>query len=143
MPVIHLSTHDTHDTRRAGSGLLDVLQEWRDTDGVAVPESHVPERRAIEANRALIELAVGALMARYGVDRFKAFALIVRWSRLTHTPVHRLVQTVVHDLDEVDAHTDARHRPLIRWLEGSGRPRLRTRAAGAAKEGSGATAYAA
>jgi hypothetical protein len=29
-------------------------------------------------------------MPRYGMEHFRAFALIVRWSRLTHTPVHSL-----------------------------------------------------
>ena len=114
MPVNHLPTHEA---RHPGSGLLDALQEWRDADRVAVPESHVPERRAIEANRALIEQAKGALMLRYGMDHFQAFALIVRWSRLTHTPVHSLAETLVHGLGEANTHTDARHRPLIRWLE--------------------------
>jgi hypothetical protein len=115
MTVNHLPTHEA---RHPGSGLLDALQEWRDADHVAVPESHVPERRAIEANRALVEQAKGALMLRYGMDHFHAFALIVRWSRLTHTPVHSLAETLVHGLGEANAHTDARHRPLIRWLEG-------------------------
>jgi hypothetical protein len=107
----------THQARHPDSALLDALQEWRDADRTAPAESHVTEHRAIDANRALIEQAKGALMLRYGMDHFQAFALIVRWSRLTHTSVHSLAETLVHGLGEANTHTDARQRPLIRWLE--------------------------
>jgi hypothetical protein len=105
----------TNEARRPGSGLLDALEQWRDADGSAPSQASGLEHRAIDANRALIEQAKGALMLRYGMDHFQAFALLVRWSRLTHTPVHSLAGTLVHGLGE--ANTDARHRPLIRWLE--------------------------
>jgi hypothetical protein len=107
----------TTEARHPGSGLLDALEQWRDADMTAPSESHGLEHRAIDANRALIEQAKGALMLRYGIDHFQAFALLVRWSRLTHTPVHSMAETLVHGLGEANAFTDARHRPLIRWLE--------------------------
>ena len=107
----------TTEARHPGSGLLDALEQWRDADMTAPSESRAPAHRAIDANRALIEQAKGALMLRYGMDHFQAFALIVRWSRLTHTPVHSLAETLVHGLGEADTYTDARHRPLVRWLE--------------------------
>ncbi len=115
MTVHHFPT--TNEARHPGNGLLDALQEWQDADRAAPSGSHVSEHRAIDANRALIEQAKGALMLRYGMNHFRAFALIVRWSRLTHTPVHSLAETLVHGLGEARSHTDARHRPLIRWLE--------------------------
>ena len=107
----------TNDARHPGSGLLHALEQWRDADGTAPSPAHDLEHRAIDANRALIEQAKGALMLRYGMDHFQAFALLVRWSRLTHTPVQGLAETLVHGLGEANTFTDARHRPLIRWLE--------------------------
>jgi hypothetical protein len=107
----------TNDARPPGSGLLHALEQWRDADGTAPAPAHDLEHRAIDANRALIEQAKGALMLRYGMDHFQAFALLVRWSRLTHTPVQSLAETLVHGLGEANTFTDVRHRPLIRWLE--------------------------
>jgi hypothetical protein len=117
MSVHHLFP-PTNDARHAGTGLLDALEQWRDADRTIISESHVPEHRAIDANRATVERAKGALMRRYGMDTLQAFALMVRWSRLTHTPVHTLARTLVHGVDEPDPQPAWRHRLLIRWLEG-------------------------
>ena len=115
MSVQHL--FPTNDVRHRGTGLDDALHQWRDTAWTATCECHVPEHRAIEANRATIERAKGALMRRYGMDTFQAFSLMVRWARQTHTPVHTLARTLVQGLDEADPQPEHRHRPLIRWLE--------------------------
>jgi hypothetical protein len=116
MPVDHL--FPANDARHSGTALLDALQQWRDTAWTATSECHVPEHRAIAANRAIIERAKGALMRRYGMDTFQAFSLMVRWARQTHTPVHTLAKTLVQRIDEADPQPERRHRPLIRWLEG-------------------------
>ena len=108
---------DLLSSNQPGAGLLDSLQEWRDADWSSTSECHVPERRAIDANRAAVERAKGALMQRYGVDRVQAFSLMVRWARLTHTPVHTLARTLVQRIDDPDPQPIWRHRPLIRWLE--------------------------
>lgn len=115
---VHQLLPTANEARRAGTGLLDALQQWRDADWTCASESHVPERRAIDANRATIESARGALMRRYDMDTFQAFSLMVRWSRLTRTPVHTLARTLVQDIDEADPQPQWRHAQLIRWLEG-------------------------
>ena len=108
----------TNDARHPGTGLFDALHHWRGADWTSTAESHVPEHRAIEANRATIERARCALMRRFGMDTFQAFSLMVRWSRLTKTPVHTLARTLVQGIDEADPQPERRHRPLTRWLEG-------------------------
>lgn len=115
MSVYHLVP--TNDASHSGTGLLDALNEWRDTAWTANSECHVPEHRAIDAHRAAIERAKGALMRRYGVDTFQAFSLMVRWARQTHTPVHTLAMTLVQGIAEADPQPERRHRPLTRWLE--------------------------
>ena len=117
MSVHHLLP-PTNDARHPGTGLLVALQQWRDADWSSTSESHVPERRAIDANRATIERARGALMRRYGMDTLQAFSLMVRWSRLTQTPVHTLARTLVQGVGEADPQPERRHRLLTRWLEG-------------------------
>jgi len=117
MPVHHVLL-PTNEARHPGAGLFDALHQWRETAWTATSECHVPEHRAIDANRATIERAKGALMRRYGMDAFQAFSLMVRWARLTHTPVHTLARTLVQGIDEADPQPERRHRPLIRWLEG-------------------------
>ena len=92
----------SNDAHHPGAGLLDALQQWRDTAWTATSECHLPERRAIDANRATIERARGALMRRYGVDTFQAFSLMVRWARQAHTPVHTLAKTLVQGIDDAD-----------------------------------------
>lgn len=108
-----------NEARHPGAGLCDALLQWRDADWATTSsECHDPERRTIDANRATIELAKGALMRRFGLDTIQAFSLMVRWARLTHTPVHTVARTLVHGIDEADPQTERRHRPLVRWLEG-------------------------
>jgi hypothetical protein len=114
---VHSLAPPTQDVRHAGAGLLDALQQWRDADRTSTFESHVLERREIDANRATVERAKRALMRRYGIDGFQAFSLMVRWSRLTRTPVHTLARTLVQGVDEADPQPEWRHRLLVRWLE--------------------------
>lgn len=107
-----------NEARHPGTGLCDALLQWRDADWTSTSECHIRERRAIDADRATIELAESALMRRFGLDRIQAFSLMVRWARLTHTPVHALARTLVHGIGEAEPQTERRHHPLIRWLEG-------------------------
>ena len=115
MSVHHL--FPANDSPHPDTGLLDALQQWRDPAWTPIIESHVPERRAIDANRVAVERANGALMRRFGLETFQAFSLMVRWSRLTRTPVHTLARTLVQGIDEADPQPEKRHRLLIRWLE--------------------------
>jgi hypothetical protein len=105
------------DARHSDTGLFDGLSRWRDTDWTATSECHVPEHRAIDANRATIERAKGALMRRHGMDAVQAFSLMVRWARQTHTPLHTLAKALAQVIDEADPQPERRHHPLIRWLE--------------------------
>lgn len=115
MPTHHLPAADN--TRPPSGGLLDSLQRWRDADRAAEPESVIPGLRVIDAHRATIERAKAALMLRYELDPLPAFAVLVHWSRLTHTPVHTLAETLVHGLRNANPWTVIRDRQLIRWLE--------------------------
>ena len=49
--TVHQLLPTTNDARHPGTGLIDALQQWRDTAWTATCESHVPEHRAIDANR--------------------------------------------------------------------------------------------
>ena len=117
MSVDHLLV-PANEARHPSAGLCDALLEWRDADWTSTSECRLPERRTIDANRATVELAESALMRRFGLDRIQAFSLMVRWARLTHTPVHRLARTLAEAIGEADPQTERRHHPLIRWLEG-------------------------
>ncbi|GAB3256813.1 ANTAR domain-containing protein [Nocardioides dilutus] len=116
MPV-HRLLLPTNDSRHPDTRLFDALLQWRDSAWTATSECHVPERRAIDANRATIERAKGALMQRYGMDSFQAFSLMVRWARQTRTPLHTLAKTLVQGIDDADPQAERRHRTLTRWLE--------------------------
>lgn len=99
----------THRTSPAHEDLFEVLRRWRlDPD--------VPARRLIDANR-VVEQAKGALMLRYGIDSPQAFAVMVRWSRLTRTSVPVLAHTLMHGICERNPGTETRQRTLVRWLE--------------------------
>ncbi len=56
-------------------------------------------------------------MLRYGIDSHQAFAVLVRWARVTHTPVHIVAHTLVHGICQGNPRTALHQRPLIRWLE--------------------------
>lgn len=113
----HLPPVPASEAQHPGTGLCEALLQWRDADWTPTAECRLPERRTIDANRATIELAKGALMRRYGMDAIQAFSLMVRWARLTHTPVHRLARTLVQGIGEADPQAERRHHPLIRRLE--------------------------
>lgn len=109
-----LITDDT--TSRASDSLLEALRRWREIDRSAT-EPVVAGLRVIDANRAVVERAKGALMLRYGIDSHQAFALLVRWARATRTPVTTIAQTLLCGICEGNPHTERRQRSLVRWLE--------------------------
>ncbi len=114
MPVRHLPHADARQTTER---LLDSLKHWHVADLTAAPTPLVPELRAINANRAVVEQAKGALMLRYGLDSHQAFAVLVRWARETHTPVHTIAHTLIHGICEGSPQTGRRQAPLLRWME--------------------------
>jgi hypothetical protein len=105
----------TPDAQRTANRLLEALQRGRDF--AAAPDLCIPAPRAADARTALIEQAKGALMLRYGVDSHQAFAVLVRWAQVTHTPVRTIAHTLLHGICEGNAQTELRHRTLTRWLE--------------------------
>lgn len=116
MPASHIpAANDAR--RRASDGLLEALRGWREADRVAAPETVVPGLRSIDANRALIEKAKGMLMRRYGIDSYRAFAVMVRWAHVTRTPIHTIAGTLLRNTCAGDSQTEIRQRTLIRWLE--------------------------
>lgn len=106
----------TDDTSSTSDSLLDALHEWREVDRSA-NESVVAGLRVSDANRTVVERAKGALMLRYGIDSHQAFALLVRWSRVTRTPVTTIAQTLLRGICEGNPRTELRQRSLVRWLE--------------------------
>jgi hypothetical protein len=97
--------------------LVQSLQHWRDAEKSWSKASLPPGLRSIDAHRATIERAKSVLMLHYGMGSHQAFALLVRWSRRTHTAVHTVAETLVRVICEGDVETARSHRPLMRWLE--------------------------
>ena len=55
------------------------------------PLDHTPPTMpTIEADRAVVEQAKGALMLRYGLNSHEALALLPAWSREMGTSVHAI-----------------------------------------------------
>jgi hypothetical protein len=115
MTAEHRHISDT--TRRASEGLLDALRRWREVDRSTPEPAAAGPLRVIDANRAIVERAKGALMLRYGIDSYQAFALLVRWSRVTKAPVPTIAHTLLHGICEGNPETELRQRGLVRWLE--------------------------
>ena len=56
-------------------------------------------------------------MMRYGIDSYQALAVLVRWARVAQLPVRSVAHTFLHGICQGDPQTEARERPLVRWLE--------------------------
>lgn len=107
----------TDSTRRASEGLLEALRRWREVHGPPGPGTSAPGLRLLDANREVVELAKGSLMLRYGIDSYQAFAVMVRWSRVTHTSVHVIAHTLLRGVCTGSPEVERRQRSLVRWLE--------------------------
>jgi hypothetical protein len=114
MSADQLCTHD--DAEPSGSLLLEKLLRSQAADAAA-PEPFAPGLRAVDAGCTVVEQAKGALMLPYGIDSFQAFAVLVRWARVTRTPLRKIAQTFLHGICEGNPQTETRQWPLIRWLE--------------------------
>ena len=73
--------------------LLDSLGRWRDLGSDGKSGHLIPELRAIEIHRPVVEQAKGMLALRYGVDSHQACVMMVRWSQAVHAPVHVITVT--------------------------------------------------
>ena len=104
----------TPDARRTANRLLDVLQRER-IAAATDPSDLGPSE--IHAKLALIERAKGALMLHYGVDSHQAFAVLVGWARISHTPLPTIAHTLLRGICEGNPQTEIRQRALMRWLE--------------------------
>jgi hypothetical protein len=107
----------TPDARRAANRLLDVLQRDRRADGATATHPSALAPYEVHAKPALIEQAKGALMLHYGIDSHQAFAVLVGWARISHTPVPTVAHTLMRGICEGNPQTEVRHRALMRWLE--------------------------
>lgn len=106
----------TPGAQRSANRLLEALQRGHDAaDAVTHPSE--PRLRVVDAHTAIIEQAKGALMLRYHVDSCEALAVLVRWARVTDTPVRTVAHTLLHGICEGNPQTEVRHRALVRWLE--------------------------
>ncbi|HZJ06188.1 MAG TPA: ANTAR domain-containing protein [Nocardioidaceae bacterium] len=65
---------------------------------------------------SVIEQAKGALMLRYGIGSYHAFASLLRWSRGTNTPMETVAHTLVRDICR-GGHREPRDPELVRWLD--------------------------
>lgn len=125
----------TPDARRAANRLLDVLQRERPPDDATVGDPSVAGA-CIGARAALIERAKGALMVYYGVDSHQAFDVLIGWARTSRSSVPTVAYALLHGICQDDPQIEARHRPLVRWLEanlrdgGPGQARLRSEPTG-------------
>lgn len=114
MPVTPTSANDAP---RPGDHLVDSLELWRDVGRTAGTGARIPGSRVLEAHRAVIEHAKGTLVLRYGIDPHQAFAVMVRWARVTHLPVAGLAEALVHGIGGSSPRTERRQAALLRWLE--------------------------
>jgi hypothetical protein len=89
----------------------------------ALPLISATSGPAIHATLALIEQAKGALMLHYGIDSHQAFAVLVGWSRSSHTPLTTIAHTLLRGICEGNPQTEIRQRALLRWLESQLRER--------------------
>ena len=97
--------------------LLASIGQWRDSNPAGKSGHLVRELRAIESHRPVIEQAKGVLALRYGIDSHQAFAMMVRWSRTVHAPVHAIAHTLMRGICGDNPETTYRQRPLTLWLE--------------------------
>jgi hypothetical protein len=97
--------------------LVEVLQRECSADLLPATDLFVPEPCETDANPALLQQAKGALMLHFGVDSHQAYGLLVRWARLSGTPVPTIAHTLMRGICEGNPQTEVRHRPLMRWLE--------------------------
>ena len=47
-------------------------------------------------------------MLRYGINSYQAFAVLVRWSRVTRTPVHTIAHALLHGVCEGNPQAETR-----------------------------------
>jgi hypothetical protein len=113
MPV----SHSAAGAADPGDRLASSLELWRDADRLAGTAQPAAGSRLLEAHRVLIEHAKGALMLTYGIDSHQAFAVLVRWARVTQLPVVSLAEALVHGICEGSPRTERRQQALLRWLE--------------------------
>ena len=109
--------HRLYGAPRTEDRLLASIGQWRDATLDEKSSHLVPALRAIESHRPVVEQAKGALAFRYGIDSHQAFAMMVRWSRTVHAPVHVIAHTLIHGICEGDPQMERQQRPLMRWLE--------------------------
>lgn len=105
------------DARHKANCLPDVLHRERIAARAAATEPSVLEPCEIDATHALIEQAKDALMLHFWIDSHQALAVPVGWARTSGTPVPTVAQTLLRGICEGSPHTEARQRPLTRWLE--------------------------
>ena len=115
----------TPDAPRTANRLLEVLQRERI---VSATDQRDVGPSEIHATLALIEQAKGALMLHYGVDSHQAFAVLVGWSRMSHTPMTTIAHTLLRGICEGNPQIEIRQRALLRWLESQLRERDPARA---------------
>jgi ANTAR domain len=71
----------------------------------------------VDGQQAVIEQAKGALMLRYSIGSYPAFALLIRWSRDAGTSPEVIAQALVRGICQGDQTTENRDPALVRWLE--------------------------
>ena len=121
MPAAH-SAHSGSRTAATGvrppdGRLADSLELWRDADRTTDTGAVVAGSRVLEAHRGVVEHAKRALVLRYGIDSHQAFAVMVRWARVSHTPVVGIAEGLVSGVGDGGPRTRSRPPALLRWLE--------------------------
>lgn len=74
-----------------------------------------PRTTELEAARAIVEQAKGAIMLRYGVGSYESLAAMARWAREAHVTLPEVAHALVKGICQgrVTPETEG----MVRWLE--------------------------
>lgn len=70
----------------------------------------------IDGQVAVLEQAKGALMLRFGIGSYPAFALLVRWAHVNNTSPQVVAQTLLRGICQGEKMHEPRRQALVDWL---------------------------
>lgn len=115
-PLDDGARHNPADPAAPTLRLLSSLNTWHTGETSPVADGEVVVRGEINADAAVLEQAKGALMLRYGISSYLAFAALLRWAHEADTTLDTIARTLVHDICQGEQ-TEPGGPSLARWLE--------------------------